>query len=124
MKIYTIYTEPNKDINDSKFITEGFSLLALLLPIVWSIYKRIWWLAGLLLIINFLLGVLTEKAIITESGLLVMSLIINLIVAFFASDIYQYELKRKGLIFSDIISACSLKEAQLKLFLKNFNSRN
>lgn len=114
LHFYAIYENPQvKNPADAwRAVPEGFSWFALLLPLVWALYHRVWGLAALVLCFYAAIGLVfgeSDAGIILQMGL-------HLFVALSAGDIADFALRRRGYQFKGVVAAEG-RELGLQRFL-------
>lgn len=115
MNSYTIYSlHPNHyKIPDLIAIKEGFNFQALLFGFLWALYKRIWWLAALIMMFNFLLSGLNDH--MGQMELISLQFISNIALGMFANDLYRWHLTKKGYFLVDIVHSETALAAKYRL---------
>lgn len=98
------------------FIKEGFAWLALVFPLVWLLYHRLWIvLAGFVVIITLLeVGVMSLG--LNEAVAVFTTLALSAIFALQANDLRRWSLERKGFALADLVSAVDRSECERKFF--------
>lgn len=123
MTVYSVYEPPGDDadlearLDKIAFVKDGFSWLALVIPILWLIYQRMWlelvvFLAAIALI-PWLLG--ADPYARQLGGWL--SLGLTVLFAFEANDLRGWALQRRGYRFVGAASGSDRTEAERSFFL-------
>lgn len=99
------------------FIKDGFSVLALVLPVVWLLINRLWFEAFSVLALIILLGFAGTLLEAPNMGSL-LSLLLSLFVALEGSNWKITKLRRKGYRESATIDAPNLDEAEIRYFTR------
>jgi Protein of unknown function (DUF2628) len=94
------------------FVKEGLAFWALVAPAIWLLVHRVWWalLAYLVLSIAVLGGLRAIGA--DEQAIVWGGLILNLIFAYEARDLYRGSLERKGYALIGVVSGRNLEECE------------
>lgn len=121
---YTVHEEPEPrpDREDRaerlKFVREGFSLFAFILPPVWMLANRLWLvLIGYLLILGALHGLITLLEI-PEHWRYYVTMATNLVVAFEADALERWSLDRRSWRMVGAVSGTSFDECERRFFEK------
>ena len=118
MQTYTVH-EPRvgpEDIEERAgkliFVKEGFSAWALLAPAVWLLVNRVWrgLLAYVVLTASLIAGLTAIGA--GEQAIMWGGLVLNLIFAFEARDMYRRSLERRGYALTGVVSGRNLDECE------------
>ena len=123
MRIYTVF-EPAagggkpEDPASVIFIREGFCWTALLAPLLWLLYHRMWLVAAVYIGLSMVLGVFAQVE--GEPQLLtgLAGLGFSLIVAFEAFELRRWHLRRKGFRQVASIAAENLDLAEMRYFTR------
>ena len=115
MKRFIVMAEPNVPHGDGiRFIRDGFHPLALVLPVVWLLWNRLWLHAALVFAAMGIVAAATELWIATAlpviSGL--VNFAIGLATALEGPAWLVADLERKGHVVRDVINAGSAREAE------------
>lgn len=118
LKLYTVFskTDASGELEDVRFVRDGFSFLAFLLNVFWALYHRLWWLAAVCL------GVLVGTELLVRSGWLsvfsvgVIQVGAFIIVGMWANDCLRASLKKRGYDDEDVVSGETKIRAQQRFF--------
>lgn len=113
MASYLVLTPPVtvQDPMEIRFVRDGFSLAALVFPVLWMLYQRLWLFALGLVALEAVLGIAIGMTGATGAGILV-ALALALLIALESGQIRAAHLMLKGWVVSDIIVADSLDTAE------------
>lgn len=119
MAIYSVLVPPSsgdmlKDSGKITFIRDGFSWAALLIPVVWILWNRMWWVfLGYLVI-----AVALESVAFFVPGLApgIVATCFGLLFAFEANELKRWSLERKGWHFAGIVAGSSRDECETRFF--------
>jgi hypothetical protein len=123
MRIYTVHEPPfwivdNEALpgENAVFIREGFNWFALLLPLVWALWHRLWLVALGLLAAVAALSVIVELAGLGEwlEGLLGAAF--AMIIGFEANDLRRLTLARRSWSPRGVVAGRGLGEAERRYF--------
>lgn len=113
MHLYSIYTGSENKNLDLMIIKQGFSFWALVFNFFWAVYHKMWLVAILIMVANFI--------VFSFQGAENISMIeyLKYTIQFFAFGVFATELrefyaKKQGMELDDIILASSEEEAELK----------
>jgi len=122
MTVYTVHLKPEATLSSQKpiFLREGFNFAAFLVPVVWALYRRLWFIAVLLAGWEVMLMFVVRSTIIDTPGILVLNIGMHVIVGFAANDWLRSRLSKKGYVFSDVAIADSRLRAQQRYFDRCF----
>lgn len=119
MKTFTVHMKApsgdrTKDALDAVFIPEGFALFALLFPILWMLFHRMWLILMSFIVVTGLLeyGANFVGHIIPGIFLLVASVLF----AFEANALRRWTIEGKGYRMVGIASGRSLSDAEQRFF--------
>lgn len=124
MQTYTVYERrvPPEDVEERAaelvFVKEGFSLWTLLFAPLWLLVNGLW--RALLLYILIVAGIsvgLTELGV-SEQVIGWANLLINLIFAFEARDLYRGSLERRGYVLKAVVSGRNLAECERRYLME------
>ncbi|MFC0244719.1 DUF2628 domain-containing protein [Falsochrobactrum ovis] len=110
-----LHTDALHRAEKTVFIKDGFSVLALILPVVWLLINRLWFEAFCVLALIILLGFAGTLLGNANAGPL-LSLLLSLFVALEGSNWKIMKLRRKGYHESATIDAPNLDEAEIRYF--------
>ncbi len=122
MKIFTVHLQPQIQLSNQKpvFLKEGFNLFAFLLPFIWALYNRLWFMAVLLVGWQVFLMALLRSGMFGPAGMAALDLGMHVIVGYAANDLLRSSLTRRGYIFSDVSVADSRLRAEQRYFDRCF----
>ncbi|WP_420960526.1 DUF2628 domain-containing protein [Brucella sp. IR073] len=97
------------------FVRDGFSFLALIMPVLWLLFYRLWFEAGLVLVAAVALGLAGEywSAPGTTTFL---TFLISILVALEGNNWRLSALRRKGYADKGVIEADDREEADIRYF--------
>lgn len=118
MQTYTVH-EPRvgpEDIEERAgkliFVKEGLAYWALVAPAIWLLVNRVWWgLLAYLVLSALLVGGLTAIGA-GEQAIFWGGLVLNLIFAYEARDLYRGALERRGFALVGVVSGSNLEECE------------
>lgn len=106
MKSYVVLTPPEGGRFDEKaiFVRDGFSLLALLMPVIWFLWHRMWWWALGYLTVSILLGWAIERTEWSGTGI-AAALLLSLFAGLEGRIMRVRTLERRGWTVREMIAA-------------------
>ena len=123
MRIYTVHEPPFWTVDDETlpgadavFIREGFNWFALLLPLVWALWHRLWLVTLGLLAAGAALSVIAELAGLGEWFEGLSGLALALIIGFEANDLRRWTLARRSWSPRGVVAGRDLGEAERRYF--------
>ncbi len=122
MVTYTVHERNNEEPDIAAraekivFVKEGFAWLALVFPLVWLLYHRLWIvLAGFVVIVALLeVGVMSLG--LNEAVAVAATFALSGLFALQANDLRRWSLDRKGFAFVDLVSGRDRSECEQKFF--------
>ncbi|MCB1443678.1 MAG: DUF2628 domain-containing protein [Methyloceanibacter sp.] len=123
MTVYSVY-EPSGDASVEAragriaFVKEGFSWVALFVPLLWLLYQRMWLelVAYLAIFLSLPLIFGTDPTMKEIAG--IVSLGLTLIFAFEANNLRGWAMRRRGFRFAGIASGRDRVEAETRFFTR------
>ena len=119
---YTVHEQPEPPADREeraerlKFIREGFSLFAFILPPIWMLANRLWLvLIGYLLILGALHGVITLLDI-PDHWRYYVTMALNLLVGFEADSLERWSLDRRSWRMVGAVSGANYDECERRFF--------
>ncbi|KZL19642.1 hypothetical protein PsAD2_01921 [Pseudovibrio axinellae] len=122
MAVYYVMTEPEVSLNHLKdtesrnimFVKDGFSWWAMLFPLLWALYNRMWlvFLGYLAAVVAFVF--LAQLFGSTTGGFI--TLLATLLFAMEAGFLKSWSLQRKNWQVAGFVSAANLDEAEIRFF--------
>lgn len=124
MKIYTVHVKKDSEspLETAKFVREGgFSFLAGIFQLFWALFNKMWFCAALLFLAQACLVGIEKSGFLTYEATLVLRTGFFVLVALSANDWFRGNLKQKGYVITDVVSARSELEAQAKFIAAHTN---
>lgn len=121
MTVYSVYepageADPERRADKIAFVKEGFNWLALIVPVIWLLYRRMWLEAlaflALFLTLPALFG--SDPAGKEIGGFVSLGMVV--VFAFMANDLRAWSLRRRGFGFAGTASGRDRVEAELRFF--------
>jgi hypothetical protein len=122
MRIYTVHEPVNRSrdplerIDQVVFIKEGFAWLAMIAPMLWLIYHRMWLvlvaLAGVFFVAGFFVSALAVSEVMSSAVFMALQLAF----AFEANDLRRWYMELRGYEVIATISAPDYEAGQLRFF--------
>ncbi len=103
----------DRDGPDIELVPEAFSWGALLIPIIWALYRRLWWVAIGVVVVSIVVPRLRQVADFNENGLLIANFAINIVLGWLGNDLRRWELRRKGYRAVDFVRARRIGDAEV-----------
>lgn len=114
MNLYSIYVDKHGGGNNPTIIKQGFSFWALALNFFWALYHKMWFVGGVIILVNFIILNLNLSPNIIFAEKVSQLFIFG----FFASEIREFYAKQQGLELDDLILASSQEEAEVKYIMR------
>lgn len=114
MAIYTVHLPESGNPEQARFIREGASFFALILPFIWLIWQRLW-----LALIAYIavLGMVSATAILAgEATAGFLSLVPALFLFVEGNQFIRRRLERSGWHFAGVVDASSAIDAEIRYF--------
>jgi len=98
---------------EAKFVRDGFVVPALVVPVLWMLWHRMWLEAGLVFLATAIFGALADRS---EMGLLglALSLALSVFTGFEGAALRIASLRRKGWTETAVVEAQSAADAELR----------
>lgn len=121
VKIYTVHVgAQDKGLQHKPvFVKEGFSIMAFLFPLLWTVYRRLWGPMLIVLAFDMFLYAMLKGHSFGRPSLGAVDLGFRLLIGFQANDWLRASLQRKGYLLTDVSAADSLLRAQQR-YLERF----
>ncbi|WP_310621768.1 DUF2628 domain-containing protein [Flexibacterium corallicola] len=128
MAVYMVMSPPDTAAQSShrpkskspRFIRDGFHWLALLFPLLWMLFNRMW-----LIFIISIAGLIIMQTALSAFPVMPSVIIVALFSIFIALEagaLKAWSLKRKNWSVIDIVSGSNLEEAEARFFSRWANS--
>ncbi len=116
-KTFTVYQNPNPTSkNEFIFVSERFAWFAFFFPIIVPLMKG-FWITTILLSLLLFLGSIVIKSILVENIYLIFFWVfVQIVYCFEYSDLYHYEILRKGWKMITTIQEKNIIRAEKKFF--------
>ncbi len=115
MASYVVMVPPARSGDEIRFVRDGFALPALILPVLWLLWHRLWIEALLVFAAAILLAAIGEIGGWTVTTML-LSFLISIYVAMEGSALRQWALRRRGWRESAVVEAADEDEAMTRYF--------
>lgn len=122
MRTYTVHHTDNDPrtvvdlADDTVFVKDGFSWPAFLIPMLWLIYRGMWFVLlgyiAVLIATSTLMGLLG----VDDLTALAVGFAVNLLMGFEGNDLLRWTLSRRGLRAVAVVQARSLTSAERRFF--------
>jgi hypothetical protein len=122
--VYSVYEPPVSETDvvaradRLAFVKEGFSWVALLVPLVWLLYHRMWIESVVLLLVYVGLQLAFGGDAQGQALVAWASLAISLLFAFEAGDLRTASLERRGYRLAGVVSGRGRADAERAFFVK------
>jgi hypothetical protein len=119
MKIYTVHAPPAGDKGAADptrfaFVKEGFCWPALFVPVLWILYRRLWMVLLIVLVVTLVLGSLGDRLGGPVPGAIYA--LASLLFAFEANGLRRWTLERRGWRLIGVARGGRLAEAEQRFF--------
>ncbi|MGE3871615.1 MAG: DUF2628 domain-containing protein [Parvibaculaceae bacterium] len=116
MAWWTAHNRPGKGADDVVFLREGFSWWALFFPLPWLVIKGMWIVLLIALGVQFAIWALAEALGLGDAIRLILSLSINLILAFEGNNLLRWTYERRGFEELGLVHGDDQDEAECRFF--------
>jgi hypothetical protein len=116
MAWWTAHNRPGKGADEVVFIREGFNWWALLFPLPWLVIKGMWIILLIALGAQFAIWAIAEAFGLGEAMQVILSLMINLILAFEGNALLRWTYERHGYDEFGLVHGDDLDEAEYRFF--------
>lgn len=118
MTMYTVLLPPGEasavDPMKAVFVKDGFSWPALFFAAPWLVFRRMWLVLVLYLIVMIGLSVLIDRTGASEAGFVL--LLLHILFALEANNLRRWTLERRGFRLAGVAEGRNLEEAELRWF--------
>ena len=97
-------------------VKDGFHWTALVFPLLWLLFNRLWWAFLAFVVITMAVVFLGRAAGLSETAIATLDLLIGLFVAISASDLKAWGLGRRGYAIADVVTGSSTDDAERRFF--------
>jgi uncharacterized protein DUF2628 len=118
MRTFTVHANASlpKEQERVRFVKEGIAWGALLAPLIWFLYHRMWWEAAFAFALSILLTVGGDVAGLNENLILIAGILFQVLIAVEANDLRRLSLARKAYRSVAVVHAEDEGEAELRFF--------
>ncbi len=116
MAWWSVHNKDGGSADDVVFLREGFSWWALLFPLPWLVIKGMWIVLLIAMSAQFLIWAAAEALGFGQAMQVILSLAINLILAFEGKDLLRWTYERRGLSERGLVEAQDIDEAEYRFF--------
>ena len=115
MASYVVMEPPSRSGGEIRFVRDGFSVVALILPFIWLLWHRMWIEALLVFAVAIALSVAGELAGL-QGVMMGLSLLVSIYVALEGASLRVAALRRRGWREAGVVEASNEDEAMLRYF--------
>lgn len=101
---------------DALFVKEGFSWPAFVIPAIWLLYKRMWWVLAGYMALQIVFTTVAGAVDLGEGPIFLCSLALNLVLGFEANELYRWSLARRRFRMGAVVTGSDLAEAEQRFF--------
>ena len=123
MKIYTVHARPFWKVNEDDaadqsiaLVREGFDWFALVFPLLWALWHRLWLVAAVFAVSAVVLNLAVTLLAVADLYVSLLSSGILIWIGFEANDLRRWSLRRSGWRELGIISGRNRNEAEWRFF--------
>jgi hypothetical protein len=121
MSIYTVHAPPAKpglapDPETFVFVRDGFHFWAFLLPPVWMIWRRLWLVLVLYVLVLIVLQIALRPLGVVGAWSMVVGLLLSLLVGFEAATLRRWTLNRQRWTQLGVVSGSNREAAECRFF--------
>jgi hypothetical protein len=118
MAIYTVHAPPGAGVGerdeDIRFVKDGFSVAALLVPVIWLLWQRMWLVLLAWLAAAFLVSRLAYFA--GDTAAVVVGLVFAVWFALEARTMLRWTLARRGYVMIGVVEGVDREAAERRFF--------
>lgn len=114
MAVFAVYEHPSKAPDRTVFVKEGFAFWALVLPVLWALWHRMWVTAAVLVAVYGVIHLAVSLFALSDINAALLDMAVNIIFAMEARNLRIASLRRAGYREQALVMASSLYEAELK----------
>jgi hypothetical protein len=122
MRVYTVHIHPRRrdadglGDRDVVLVKEGFCWPALFFSVIWAIWKGLWLVALLFLLLQAALNLFFNVFLVPALTQAVLSLVLAIAIGFFANDLRRWTLSRRGFRDGGVVAGRDLIAAERRFF--------
>jgi hypothetical protein len=118
MRTYTVHANASvpKAEDQVRFVKEGLARWAIVSPLLWFLYHRMWWEGAAYFGLSILIAVAGEALGIQEAIIVLLSFGVQLLAVLEANDLRRVALARKGYQPIAIVHGSDEEEAEARFF--------
>lgn len=118
MRVYTVHVHRRRRDPDRNvvLVKEGFCWPAFFFSAIWAIWKGLWLVAVLFVVLEIALGLVFDVFLIDPLTQAALALLLSLAIGFFANDLRRWTLTRRGFRDGGVVVGRNLLAAERRLF--------
>ncbi len=118
MRVYTVHVHRRRRDPDRNvvLVKEGFCWPAFFFSAIWAIWKGLWLVAVLFVVLEIALGLVFDVFLIDPLTQAALALLLSLAIGFFANDLRRWTLTRRGFRDGGVVVGRDLLAAERRLF--------
>ncbi len=121
MKFFTVYENPDVlSINDFVFVKNGFSIFALIFPILYSIWNGLWKASLIFFLYYLILFYLFYRFDFLGPIIFILFFMGHMVFSFEAKEFKQNKLINKGWRKAGFVSGNNITDAEIKFYSLQF----
>jgi hypothetical protein len=114
MAIYTIHKPPLGDMEQSRFIREGVNFFALVVPLIWLVWHRLW--LALLAYVAVMIAIGLAGRVMGGVGAILLSALPGLYLFVEGNELLRNRLSRSGYTLADVVEGDNVRDAEIRYF--------
>ena len=114
MAVFNIFEHPDKGLDRTELVREGFASWAVVFSVLWALWHRMWIVAAALLLMMAIISLASVYDVLPANVASLLEAGLALLFGFEANALRGFSLRRAGYQEVAVVSADSLEIAELK----------
>jgi hypothetical protein len=118
LQVYTVHINPNDPApyEKAEFIAEGFNWAAFVFGLLYALYKRLWFPAAVIFVVDLFLMSLWRDGVMRHAAVTILNIGFNVYIGYAVNDWIRARLKRQGYVLTDIVTGENAMRAGQRFF--------
>ncbi|MBI1275033.1 DUF2628 domain-containing protein [bacterium] len=126
LNLYSVYrpTRSNKPLEEMQYVPQGFNWAALIFPILWSLYHRLWFITALLVLVETGTWWAMQHKLADPSLIMALKLCWDVYIGISANDWREAYLQSRGYTLADVVTGKGHMEAERRFLDRWFHDQS
>jgi hypothetical protein len=123
--LYAVYRpgKSNKPLEEMQYVPQGFNIIALIFPVIWSLYHRLWPLSALLVLVEIFSWWVVSQKLLDATIMLGIKFCWDIYIGLSANDWREVYLRSRGFTLADIVTGKGHMEAERRFLDRWFHEQ-